>query len=191
MKSRCGQRKAIKEICNFFRSRAFHSVPMKTLTLLTVTALITLASPGFADSKRTADYLRIEPTKHVDKEVTVDVLMVHPTHWKSPVAELAFFHATTIDRTDKNVSGTILVAVAADEAADFAKKYGTDYEGKNNRHALTGKFILVNGKGPSGLWMIDTTDKVAGLLKENKLAIPDGDKGANFGGRIGRFRDRN
>jgi hypothetical protein len=156
---------------------------MKYKSLLVVTLAFASVSVGFADSKRTADYLRINPASHVDKKVTVDVTMVKPVSWKSPVDGISFFHASTLDRTDKKFGGVILVAVPSDEAEKFAKKYGTEYEGKNSRSALEGTFTLVSGNGPSGLWIIDTTGKIPQLVADKKLVIPHGDGNAKgFGG---------
>lgn len=154
---------------------------MKAITKLTMTFLIAACTSGYADTNRTADFLRINPQNHLDKEVTVDVSMVKPVHWKSPLPDVAFFHALTIDRTEDKAGGSILVAVDAAEAGKFAKKYGTNFEGRNDKDKLTGSFILVSGNGASGLWIIDTTGRIAQLIKEKKLVLPDGAKrGGDF-----------
>ena len=155
---------------------------MNTLTKLTAVILIASATLGHAQSKRTAEFLRLDPKSHVDKEVTVDVSMVKPVHWKSPIAEISFFQALTIDRTEDKSGGSILVAVPAVDAEKFAKKYGTNFDGRNDKDKLTGTFILVSGQGPSGFWMIDTTGKLAQLIKDKKLVLPDAAKQLGDGG---------
>ena len=152
---------------------------MKTITYFTVVAMLTAGSFVSAQSKRTADFLRLAPQTHVDKEVTVDVSMVKPVRWKSPLEDVLFFHALTIDRTVDKGGGTILVAVPAADAEKFAKKYGTTFDGRNDKDKLTGTFLLVSGRGPSGLWLIDTTGKLAQLIKDKKLQMPDAAKQPN------------
>jgi hypothetical protein len=151
---------------------------MKAITKLTVAVLLASCIPGHAESTRTADSLRIHSQTHLDKEVTVDVSMVKPVHWKSPLADVVFFHALTIDRTEDKSGGSILVAVDAAAAGKLSDKYGTNFDGRNDKDKLTGTFILVSGNGPSGVWMIDTTGKIAALIREKKLALPDGAKQA-------------
>ena len=158
---------------------------MKTIPFIGAVILLFSAVAGLADSKRTADFLRLNPQAHVGKEVTVDVSMVKPVHWKSPVKELAFFHALTIDRSDNRSGGWILVAVAAEDAMKFAKKYGTNFDGRGDKDRLTGNFVLVSGRGPSGLWLIDTTDSVAQLIKDKRLVLPDGARNPGDPGRGG------
>jgi hypothetical protein len=107
---------------------------MKTPFLLSAVALTlfgSLAISEAADSKRTAEYLLSSPLTHEGKAVTVDVAAVKPVQWKSPLPELTFFHALTMDRIDRKPGGGILVAVPTAEAASFAKKYGTDFEGRH------------------------------------------------------------
>jgi hypothetical protein len=129
-----------------------------------------------SDSKRTADYLLTTPSDFEGKEVTLDVAMVKPMNLKSPNDEIALFHAATIDRQDYRGGGDILVVVLASEAANFAKKYGTDFQGRNHMTTLRGTFIA-SPRGPRGqVWMVDTTGKAAELIKQNKLIL-DGEGG--------------
>jgi hypothetical protein len=151
---------------------------MKTsrrLLALASVAAFGLSCTAHAESKRTAEYLLISPSEHLNKDVTVDVAMVKPVHWVSPAPGLAFFRAMTIDRSDRKAGGEILVAVSADEAASFARKYGTDFEGRGDSDMLKGTFLSVtraNGPEQGGLWIIDTTGKVSRLVAEKKLALP-------------------
>lgn len=146
---------------------------MNTLTKLTALILMASCALGFSESKRTAEYLRLAPDSHVGKKVTVDVSMVKPVGWKSPVDNIAFFQVLTIDRRDDKSGGAILVAVPAADSEKFAKKYGMNFEGRGDSDRLEGLFTLVSGSGPSGLWIIDTTGMVAKLIADKKLALPD------------------
>jgi len=141
------------------------------LVLLAAAAPLLQAS----DSKRTAEYILTTPSDFEGKEVTLDVAFVKPVQWKSPVPELAFFRALTIDRQDKKPGGHILVIIPAADAAKFAKKYGTDFEGRNESNTLRGTFLAAPGgkERHRRVWMIDTTGKAAELIKANKLEVND------------------
>jgi hypothetical protein len=160
---------------------------MKTLLLSSVAALAlfgSLAVGEAADSKRTAEYLLSSPLVHEGKTVTVDVAAVKPVHWKSPFPELAFFHAMTIDRVDHKPGGTILVAIPSAEAARFAKKYGTDFEGRYESDQLKGLFMA---SGPRKFWVVDVSGQLANLQADRKLSLPDeAGRPVAMGGQFGR-----
>jgi len=167
---------------NFFsqlsRPIRFISGAMKIKFLLL--PILLAASPALlhaSDSKRTADYILTTPSEFEGKEVTLDVALVKPLNRKSQVEEIAFFHAATIDRQNHKGGGDILVVVLASEASDFAKKYGTNFEGRNQMTTLRGT-LVASPRGPHGqVWMVDTTGKAAALIKENKLDVDGGDGG--------------
>ncbi|MEI8310034.1 MAG: hypothetical protein WCH98_04695 [Verrucomicrobiota bacterium] len=136
-----------------------------------------------SDSKRTAEYILTTPADFEGKEVTLDVSFVMPVHWKSPNAELAFFHAVTLDRRDHKPGGEILVVIPSETAAKFAKKYGTDFEGRNESTSLQGTLVAApGGRMRAKVWIVDTTGKVVDLVKQNKLAIEEGGDGGGSGG---------
>ena len=149
--------------------------------------LIAAASPlvQASESKRTADYFLTTPADFEGKDVTLDVAFVKPMHRKSPAAELAFFHVMTINRIDYKPGGMIVVAIASDDAAKFAKKFGTDFQGRTSSHSLTGTLTAIGGNGPDHqggkIWIVDTTGKAAALLKDKKLEGFEGD-GMDGGG---------
>lgn len=145
---------------------------MKTPFFLSTVALALFGSltASQADSKRTAEYLLSSPLANEGKPVTVDVAAVKPVHWKSPFAELTFFHAMTMDRSDRKPGGGILVAVPAADAAAFAKKYGTDFEGRYESDPLKGMFMA---SGPRKIWVIDLSGQLAQLQAERKLSLPE------------------
>ena len=152
---------------------------MKTASTI-LALLIAVASPQLhaGDSKRTAEYVLTTPTDFEGKEVTLDVALVKPVHWKSPQPELAFFHALTMDRNDNKPGGHILVAIPTADAAKFAKKYGTDFEGRNDMTTLRGTLVAAPGKRVKGrAWIVDTTGKIAEMVKKNTLVIDDEEGG--------------
>ena len=148
---------------------------MKTLTCLSLVLLAAVAPLLHAgESKRTAEYLLTTPTDFEGKEVALDVAFVKPVHWKTRNPELAFFHALTLDRRDYKPGGEILVAIPSSEAAKFAKKYGTDFEGRADSHPFSGILVAApGGKMHQRIWLVDGTGKIADLVKQKKLVIEE------------------
>jgi len=155
-------------------------------TAIALAALLATASLASADSKRTAEYILTDPTTHQDTEVTLDVAFVKPVHFVSPFPELAFFHALTMDRTDKRPGGGILVAIPAEQATAFAKKYGTDFDGRSDMDTLRGTLVAA-GPGPRGkIWLVDNSGKFLQLTEERKKNLPEeAAEMADFGGGAG------
>lgn len=147
---------------------------MKThLIPLVLLGLVVAPQVQAADSKRTAEYILSTPAEFEGKQVTLDVAFVQPTHWKSPIPELAFFHAITVDRRERQHGGSIMVVVDAASAASFAKKYGTDFE-RGESSSLTGVLVSTppRPKMPGQFWILDTTGKAKELMASGKLEIP-------------------
>ncbi len=163
---------------------------MKTPTLLVVVVL-GLSSPLLhaAGSERTAEALLTTPAEFEGKQVTLDVGFVRPVRWKSPAEEFAFFHAVTMDRNDHKPAGEILVAIPAAEAAEFTKKYGTDYEGRYDKDVLTGMFIASPGRSArEQFWLVDTTGKLAEIIAQKKITLQDDLRSGSGGGDERRKR---
>ena len=157
---------------------------MKILVCLPLVLLAAVAPLLHAsDSKRTAEYILTTPADFEGKEVTLDVAFVKPVHWKSPNPELAFFHAMTIDRLNHKPGGEILVAIPSTDAAKFAKKFGTSFERRNESDSLQATLVAApGGRMHAKVWILDTTGKVADLVKQDKLAIVE-DEGGGPGPR--------
>jgi len=151
-------------------------------TLTAAVALVALVSISHAESKRTAEYILSDPTAYQNKEVTLDVSFVKPVHWVSPFAGIAFFHAMTIDRTDKKPGGGILVAIPAVDSAKFAKKYGTDFDGRYDKDTLRGELIAGGGQRHRKMWLIDTTGKLSELMAKSKKDLPEDALDSDMGG---------
>ena len=157
---------------------------MKPLFYLSL-VLLAASAPTLqaSDSKRTAEYILTTPADFEGKEVTVDVAFVKPVHWKSPVPELAFFHAMTLDRNNNKPGGGILVTILSEDAAHFAQKYGTDFKGRNVSNSLKATLIAApGGRMHDKVWILDTTGKTADLVKQNQLVIEDVGGGPGDGG---------
>lgn len=165
------------------------------ITLTAAATLVALVSISHAESKRTVEYILSDLVAYQNKEVTLDVAFVKPVHWVSPYAGLAFFHAMTIDRTDKKSGGGILVAVPAVDSAKFAKKYGTDFDGRSDKDTLRGELLAAGSAGHRKIWVLDTTGKLSEMMAAQKKDFPEeamnsdlggGPKGGKgFGGRRG------
>ncbi len=144
------------------------------IPLLACAAFVLAPAPlRAADSKRTAEYLLISPLDHENQKVTVDVAFVKPVNWVSRIPGMSFFHARTIDRVDHKPGGEILVAVPTADAEKFARKYGTDFEGRMDRNALDGQFIAGGGRGRGKIWMIDLSGQLAEMIAAQKAEFPD------------------
>ncbi|MBT8037570.1 MAG: hypothetical protein KJO21_08505 [Verrucomicrobiae bacterium] len=156
---------------------------MKHLILLSTTALFLFGSTGIssaADSKRTANYILSMPESYEGKTVTLDVAAVRPVKWKSPIPELAFFHATTVDRRSDRFGGVILVAVPKEDSAAFVKKYGLTVENRNDKDTMKGLLI------PSGrhrAWVVDQSGILADILKKGNIDLPNDQGKAKWGKR--------
>lgn len=153
------------------RTKTTHII---TLVLLAISSPVSLAS----DSKNTAEHIIANSAEFEGKEVKLDVSFVKPVKWKSPIPELAFFHAVTIDRRDQKMGGSILVAVNAAEAPAFARKYGMDFDGRRDSDALRGVFLAAPGRSPvpkarARIWFIDTTGTAVELIKNNRLELEE------------------
>jgi len=73
--------------------------------------------------------------------------------------------------------------ILSEDSVKFAKKYGTNFEGRNESNSLKGLFMTAPGSEKRGkVWMVDTTGKVADLVAQNKLVIEENPGG---GGRSG------
>jgi hypothetical protein len=143
-----------------------------------------------AESKHTAEYILANQADYEGKEVTLDVVCVQPVQWKSPIAELAFFHVFTHDRRDNQPGGHILAVIPAADSAKFAKKYGMDHKARNAvTNSLKGVFLTVPGRaGVLGAkrWIIDTTGQAQDLIKANKLRLPQNDGSEGLGAGPGK-----
>ena len=149
-----------------------------TLTLLAV-ALLSVTTLFASDSKRTVEYYLTTPDKFEGQEITLDIAFVQPVKWKSPVPELTFFHATSMDRRDHKHGGKILVVVNSADAEKFARKYGTDFEGRRESDILKGTLLASpGGRNRQGkIWMVDTTGKALDLMRETNLQISEEGQG--------------
>jgi hypothetical protein len=158
---------------------------MKTLHCLPLILLAAVAPLLHAsDSKRTAEYILTTPADFEGKEVTLDVSFVQPVHWKSPNPELAFFHALTLDRRDYKPGGEILVVILSADASRFAKRYGTDFKSRSYSNSLKGTLVAApGGRMHAKVWILDTTGKVADLVKQKQLSIVEDEGGGGGGGR--------
>jgi len=151
--------------------------PSKTVLALAALAILGLTTGMQAESKRTAEYLLSTPNEFDGKDVTVDVAFVKPVHWVSPIPEIAFFHALTIDRSDRKPGGGILVAIPVEDAKSFARKYGTDFDGRFDADALKGVFTSAGGPPKDQehgrrIWLIDTTGQLQKLIADKKINLP-------------------
>lgn len=164
--------------------KSYHCIP---LIILTAFAPLVHA----AESKHTAEYILANSAAFEGQEVTLDVAFVKPVEWKSPIPELAFFHAMTYDRRDHKPGSPILVVIPAADSGKFAKKYGMDFNGRNTvPNTLKGTFLATLRPAGNGAkrWIVDTTGQATALIKANKFHLPDHDGGPDRGPGPGHGR---
>ena len=156
---------------------------MKTRSLLAFFAIAgSSIIPALAADDRTASGILSDPYTYENKPVTLDVAVVRPVHFQSPLPQLAFFRAMTMDRSSRKPSGEIMVVVAADQSEKFAKKYGTEFT-RFQSTPLKGTLLASPGReeGRGKVWLIDTTGQAAELIQQKKLAISDDGNGGPGG----------
>ncbi len=179
--------------------RRNHFNLMKKLFPL-VLAAVSLLTPAFAAeqaSDNTARAIILKKEELKGKTVTVDVAMVTRLKLdakKSEAIGTVLFAAHTYDTKSNTRGGSILVAVAKEEADAFAKRYGTtvDDNAPGRRRdietkALRAPLVLVKG----GHCLLDVSGKVADAIKNNKTeaveaAVVDGAAEAEKGDRPGK-----
>ncbi|MDX2079638.1 MAG: hypothetical protein SFU53_02525 [Terrimicrobiaceae bacterium] len=152
---------------------------MKTHDLILLLALaLAPISLRAGESKRTAEYILATASDHEGQSVALDVAFVKPVHWKSPIPELAFFHAATSDTRDNKPGGVILVAVAAADVDRTIRKYGMDHDGRGESDTLRGTLLV--GPGPihrPKIYFVDTTGQAEELIKKHRNVVLDPDDG--------------
>jgi len=148
---------------------------MKTYSpLLAVATLVCLAFPEAAFA-RTANHILANPDQHHEKTVTVDVAYLRPVRWKSPVPEVAFFHAITYDKRAKSPGGAILLAFPESSRESMIRRYGVVRDG--NARVVGTKPLRATlrnmGEGRRrGIWYLDQTEgSLNEALKANHAKI--------------------
>jgi len=85
-------------------------------------AFATLAATSSARPESANHYLAA-PEKYEGKTIKLDVRVVRPVPWTSPVEGVRFFFAFTEDKRHNALAGGILVAVPATESEKFVDEY--------------------------------------------------------------------
>lgn len=82
----------------------------------------TLTATSNASSESANHYLAA-PEKYEGKTIKLDVRVVRPVPWTSPVEGVRFFYAFTEDERHNALAGGILVAVPATESEKFVDEF--------------------------------------------------------------------
>ncbi|MEM8867430.1 MAG: hypothetical protein AAGC73_04100 [Verrucomicrobiota bacterium] len=167
----------------------FH-LPLLVLSLA-LSSTLTAGTDAGDDSAR--NYKNF-PGEYDGKRIDVDCTHVSRINGGPQIDEVTLFVAHTIDRDNRSRGGSIVVAVLAEDADKFARKFGTAVE-RNRQEAekvdsksLRGTFHMLD----RGHVYIDYTDGEAHELVEAKLdlyktKIASGSAAGRAGKKIKRF----
>jgi hypothetical protein len=142
----------------------------------------------------TAEWYLANASDYEGKEITLDVAMVKPAHWKSPDPGIAFFHALTFDKKEDQRGGAILMMVPDSLRGKIVKKYEMNVDRGNldNTDRLKGVLRVIPRKRPGkGLYVLDyeglawplIKDKVEKMELEENAEQSDFDAGTGGHGR--------
>lgn len=131
---------------------------MKSLTKLLLLALCSLLYTTAANAdvsvrigKNSARFYYNSAERWHNNKVNLDCVFVRRLRNAPKVDGVVFFSAHTFDRKYRNPGGRIVVAVSADRADAFARKYGAAVRYSNRRHhavrykSLHGVFRRLDG----------------------------------------------
>ncbi|MEM1223095.1 MAG: hypothetical protein AAGH40_10050 [Verrucomicrobiota bacterium] len=113
------------------------------------------------------------PEKYDGKKIDIDCTHVSRINGGPKIDDVTLFVAHTVDRDNRTRGGSIVVAVLAEDAESFARKFGTAIEisrgavEKVDSKSLRGTFHMLD----RGHVYIDYTDGEAALLIEERAEL--------------------
>ena len=124
---------------------------MKHLPVIIALFVISVAPSLLnASESNTAEFLYADPYTHLDQQVLVKVVSVHPEHFESVVRDVVWFKAQTATPSTKDghaylkPGGEIMVAVDSSSSGSFYHTYGDEHSvhssGYVPLHSLSGTF---------------------------------------------------
>lgn len=149
-------------------------------------AILFAAAAAYGES---ANYYLATPEKYEGKNIKLDVRVVRPVHWTSPVEGIRFFHVFTEDKRHNALAGAMLVAVAAGQAEKFVDEYGLRATTASETMRGVLRSALTQKKGGSKLYFVDYEGKCADILVKVG-AITLGEEESSPAGRPGDTKGR-
>ncbi len=156
-----------------FVTSAVVSVVNTLIPRLTAVCIVTLIST-LNLAADTANQILANPDKYKGKEVSLDVALLRPIRWASPVDDFAIFHAMTYDKREKAPGGEILIVVPESSREELVRRYGVAVDGNRRNvstRSLRGNLQTTRG-GAGGLFYLDLTDGAAAeIITEQAVKI--------------------
>lgn len=157
---------------------------MKTLpTFLSLILLHAFTLQGFG-SDQTANAVLAEPHKYNNAPVQLDVAFLRPVRWKSPIPEVAFFHAMTYDKKARSFGGEILLAAPESNREALVRRYGVTHEGRRtpDTNLLRATLRNTGEDRKRGIWYLDQTEgALSEAIQEMREKIQELEKGGPVG----------
>ncbi len=148
---------------------------------ISLSATSTLSYAGNESGKDSARYYKSHPDKFNSKAVDVDCTHVTRINGANQLDKIVFFAAHTKDDDNRTRGGSIVVAVAAEKADSFIRKFGTTLDRNRgsseriNSTRLRGIFHMLDN-GSVYIDYSDVHEVITKNLKNAKIAIGRGNK---------------
>lgn len=140
-------------------------------------ALATLVGTSAIAPAESANHYLATPEKFEGKTVKLDVRVIRPVPWTSPVDEIRFFHAFTEDKKQNALAGVILIAVPTPRV----EKFTDDYSMSATRKSETLRGVLLSvptrSKKKPSVYIIDYEGLCADIIAKRKGITLDADSG--------------
>lgn len=138
-------------------------------------ALAAFLGAAVAASAESANHYLANPEKYEGKQVKLDVRVIRPVPWKSPVEDIRFFHAFTEDKKQNALAGVILVAVPATEAEKFTGEYSLSATTKSETLRGVFRSMPTRNKRVPRAYLIDYEGRCTDIIAKYKDITLDAD----------------
>ncbi|HPA16602.1 MAG TPA: hypothetical protein PLU30_02555 [Verrucomicrobiae bacterium] len=139
---------------------------------LTVAAILCAAPTAHPES---ANHYLASPEKYEGKSVKLDVRVVRPVRWTSPLEGIRFFHAFTEDKQHNALAGAILVAVPSSAAERFVGEYSLSATAHSETLRGILRSVSTRNKRVPRVYLVDYGGQCADILAKNRGVALDAD----------------
>ncbi len=143
------------------------STIMRTTRTLTLILAVSLGAAPLAPAESANHYLA-DPGKYEGKQVKLDVRVVRPVPWTSPIEAIRFFHAFTEDKKRNALAGVILVAVPASEVDRFTDEYSMSATRRSETLRGVFRSMPTRSTRKPRVYLIDYQGRCADILAKHQ-----------------------
>ncbi|MCC6355927.1 MAG: hypothetical protein IT577_18725 [Verrucomicrobiae bacterium] len=144
----------------------------------TTLALAALLAASAAASAESANHYLANPEQWEGKQIKLDVRVVRPVPWQSPVEDLRFFHAFTEDKKQNALAGMILIAVPATDVKKFTDEYSLSAtRASESLRGILRSTPTRNAKRPR-VFFVDYAGRCADIIAKHKGLNLDAESGS-------------